>query len=269
MKTILNLILKSGLILSVFLMLTTSCKKNNEPAPALPPESSFVMDFSDFSNPNDTIVTREIDSYHNWGFSYANVVAWQTLLTVGLAVPVASFKESFNHEAVYHPDQNNWTWSYNVTVGLMVYEAQLTGYLESDSVVWEMRVTKGTDFTDFLWYYGKSSLNETGGYWILQENVLNPNPLLKIDWTNYTAGMADISYTNIRPEDPQNGGYIHYGTRLTDLNRFYQIYNKGSDNLAEIEWDFINKNGHVKDQNHFGDAEWHCWNEVLMDIVCP
>jgi hypothetical protein len=268
MKTILNLTLKSMFLLAVILMIITGCKKNDNPAPALPPQSSFVMDFSDFSNPNDTLVPREINTYQNWGFSYANVVVWQSLITVGLAVPVASFAESFNHEAVYHPNADNWTWSYNVTVGMVVYEAKLTGYLQSDSVVWEMRVTKGTDFADFLWYYGKSALNETGGYWILQENPLNPNPLLKIDWNHYDVGMADITYTNIRPEDPQNGGYIFYGTNLNDFNRFYHVYNKGLDNLTEIEWNSINKNGHVKDLHHFGDEQWHCWNELLIDISC-
>jgi hypothetical protein len=269
MKTILNLALKSAFILAVIMLITTSCKKKDEPAPDIPPQSSFVMDFSAFSNPDDTIGTREISTYQNWGYSYTNVVVWQTILTVGLAVPVATFVESFNHEAVYHPDEDNWTWSYNVTVGFTVYEAELTGYLETDSVVWEMRITKGTDFADFLWYYGKSALDKSSGYWILQENPLNPNVLLQIDWHNYADGTKDISYTNIRPGAPENGGYIFYGTTLTDFDRFYQIYGKSADNLTEIEWSSVNQDGHVKDMNHFGDDLWHCWNENLMDIVCP
>jgi hypothetical protein len=268
MKTIINLSLKSVLILLAFLLITTGCKKKDEPAPNLPPQSSFVMDFSAFSNPGDTLGAREVNTYQNWGYSYANVVVWQTIITVGLAVPVASFVESFNHEAVYHPDQNNWTWSYNVTVGFVVYEAELTGYLETDSVVWEMQITKGTDFADFVWYYGKSALNETGGYWILQENPLNPNSLLRIDWNKYADSTSDIRYTNIRPGTPENGGYIFYGTELTDLDRFYHIYYKGADNLTKIEWSSVNKNGRVKDADHFGDDQWYCWNESLMDVVC-
>lgn len=271
MKTIPNLILKSGIILAATILLTTGCKKKDEPAPNLPPQSSFVMDFSDFSNPNDTLVPREIATYNNWGYSYGNVVVWQALLTVGLSVPVASFVESFNHEAVYHPDQDNWTWSYNVTVGMTVYEAELTGYLQSDSVVWEMRVTKGTEFAGFLWYYGTSALDETGGYWVIQENedLVNPKVFLRIDWNKFADSTAEISYTNIRPEDPQNGAYISYGTTLNDLNRFYQIYNKAADNLTEIEWSSVNKNGRVKDPDHFADELWHCWDGNLLDINCP
>jgi hypothetical protein len=269
MKTIRNLILNSGFILLAFLLVTASCKKNDELAPDLPPQSSFVMNFSDFSNPDDTLGAREISTYQNWGYSYTNVVVWQAVLTVGLAVPVASFVESFNHEAVYHPDANYWTWSYNVTVGFDVYGAKLTGYLEADSVVWEMRITKGSEYVDFLWYYGKSAIDGNGGFWILQENPSNPNTLLRIDWHKYADGTADISYMNIRPGDPENGGNIFYGTATTEFNRFYHIYNKGLDNLTEIEWSSVNQNGHVKDMHHFGDDSWHCWNEVLVDIVCP
>jgi len=268
MKTFNNLIFKSVFILLALAFATSSCKKEDEPAPDLPPQSSFVMDFSDFSNPDDTLGSREIATYHHWGYSYINVVVWQSILTVGLAVPVASFVESFNHEAVYHPDENNWTWSYNVTVNMVVYEAELTGYLEADSVVWEMRVTAGAQYSDFLWYHGKSALDESGGYWILRENPLNANNLLQIDWHKYSDGTADISYTNIRPGDPENGGYIFYGTALTGFDRFYDIYNKGLDNLTEIEWSAVNKDGHVKDPHYFGNGDWHCWDTNLMDVVC-
>ncbi len=267
MKTFKNLFIKSAFLLVALIFITTSCKKEDEPAPDLPPQSSFVMDFSDFSNPDDTLGSREIATYQNWGYSYANVVIWQTILTVGLAVPVASFLESFNHEAVYHPDQDNWTWSYNVTVNLVVYEAELTGYLQADSVVWEMRITAGNQYSDFLWYYGKSAFNESGGYWILQENPLNANALLRIDW-NKDMYEADIRYTNVRPGDIENGGYIFYGTALADFMS-YNIYNKGLDNLTSIEWSSENKDGHVRDPHHFGDDLYHCWDTNLMDEVCP
>lgn len=271
MKTYRNLSLVSGFLMLSMLLFTWSCKEKGEPAPDLPPQSSFIMDFSDFSDPGDTLASREIPTYKNWGYSYANVVVWNTLLTVGLAIPVASFIEAFNHEAVYHPDANNWTWSYNVTVGFVVYEAELTGYLAADSVVWEMRITKGNEYTDFLWYHGKSAISQDqpGGWWILRENPAFPNDLLKIGWQKYGDGTGEISYTNIRPEDPENGGYIFYGTTLVHFDRFYNIYNIGLDNLTEIEWNSVDKDGHVKDPDHFGDDLWHCWDTNLMDADCP
>lgn len=269
MKSFKNIIFKSALILLALAFVTSSCKKEDEPAPEIPPQSSFVMDFSDFSNPDDTVGTRDIATYRNWGYSYANVVVWQTLLTVGLAVPVASFVESFNHEAVYHPDENNWTWSYNVTVNMVVYEAELTGYLVADSVDWSMRITAGSQYSDFLWYYGRSAQDGSGGYWILQENPLAPNALLQIDWHNNSDGTADIAYMNIRPGDNDNGAYIFYGKTLNNFDRFYHIYSVSANNLTEIEWSSVNKDGHVKDPAHFGHENWNCWDVTLADVVCP
>ena len=250
-------------------LIFSGCKKEDEPAPELPPESSFIMNFDDFSNPDDTLNNREITTYHNWGYAYVNVAVWNTLITVGLAIPVASFLESFHHEAIYHPNANNWTWTYNFWASLNLFKAELTGYLQADSVVWEMRITRQNHYTDFLWYHGKSSIDRSGGYWTLNEDPLNPSPLLQIDWFNHAIGTSDIKYTNIEPGGSENGGYIFYGTTLEEFERFYDIYNKGQDNLTEIEWSHINKNGRVKDPNKFGDQDWHCWDVTLEDIICP
>jgi len=247
------------------------CKKEDEKvAPTLPPQSAFVMNFSDFSDASDTTKSAlQADTYLNWGYSFVNVAVWNTFLTVGLAIPVASYIEAFNHEAIYHPDTDDWTWSYNFNVGFVTYEAELTGALDGTMVDWEMRITQAGGFTDFLWYRGKSALDQSGGYWILAENPANPNDLLRIDWKKYADGTADIKYANIKFGDPENGSYIWYGTTLTAFDRFYNIYRKPSNNHTNIEWSSTLKNGRVKDPLHFNDTQWHCWDNNLLDIVCP
>jgi len=269
MKTIKNsfviLILISGLLI-------VGCSKDNtteKTAPQLPPESSFVMDFEGFENPNDTITSRSIATYQNWGYSYINVLVWSVYLKVGLAVPVASFAESFKHDAVYHPDQDNWTWSYNFVVDGITHEAELTGFFQSDTINWEMRITKNNFYTDFLWYYGKSAYDRSGGFWVLKENPENPNNILQIDWAYDGNNIGDIQYTNIKPGAPGNGSFIHYGTVAGDLDRFYNINNSELNNLISIEWNHTEVHGRVKDAIHFFDSEWHCWDNTLQDVVCP
>ena len=256
----------TGIIL--FAIVLVSCKKDDEPAPPLPPQSSFVMSFDDFSNASDTLVQREAQTYRNWGHAFSMVAGWNAIITAGLAVPVASFLEAFNHEAVYHPDENNWTWSYNVSHAGQTYEAELTGYFEADSVVWEMRISSNS-FTDFLWYRGKSHTDQTGGYWILMDQPSNPQPLLKIDWYQDFDSSAGLRYTNVVPGGPENGGYIFYGITTGTFDRFYNIYNKGQDNLTDIEWDHTNLNGRIQDPAFYADSDWHCWNTDLQDIICP
>nr|NQU91990.1 hypothetical protein [Bacteroidota bacterium] len=269
MKKLTSTVLVIGFILSVVF---ASCKKDEndtKSAPELPPEASFVMDFSDFSNPDDTLTLKGTDSYRNWGHAYFNVAVWSTIIKVGLAVPVAAFVESFHHEAVYHPDVNNWTWSYNFMVGGITHEAELTGFIVSDTINWEMRITKGGQYGDFLWYYGKNSFDRSGGYWILNEKPTTPSTLLRIDWTYDGNGIGDLKYTNIIPGHTENGGYIFYGTATGDMTRFYDLYNKSLDNLTEIEWNHTAHYGHIKDPHWFGDPNWHCWDNTLMNIQCP
>jgi hypothetical protein len=260
----------AGFVASALLL--PGCKKDkaDTSTPTLPPQSGFVMSFSDFANSGDTLKsTTGVTTYNNWGYSYFNVVGWNIALTVGLAIPVASYTEAFKHEAVYHSDAANWTWSYNFNVGNIPYGAELTGTIVSDSVSWEMRITKGMEFNSFLWYSGKSSRSGTGGYWILKENPAVPNNILKIDWNKHADNTADIRYTNIKSGTAEKGSYIFYGTTLNTSDRFYNIYNKGLNNLTLIEWSSLLKNGHVKDLHQYQNDNWHCWDSNLLDIVCP
>jgi len=264
-----NLIFRTLTIILAITLVFTSCKKDEEEAPQIPPESSFVMDFSAFSNPNDTLASREISTYQNWGYSYTMVLFWQAIVAAELAIPTIAFTESFNHEAVYHPDEDNWTWTYSVVVNETFYTAELTGYLASDSVAWEMRVTSGAVYNGFLWYYGKSALNRSGGWWILQENPLAPSAVLRIDWHNNGDGIADIKYTDVRIGGALPGSYIFYGTTTDYFDRFYNLHNAENSNLTEIQWSYANHDGRVKDAVHFGNENWNCWATNLMDTVCP
>jgi hypothetical protein len=271
-RTRVNYVLIVTAILCAGILSFSSCKKDEDPktAPVLPPESAFKMNFDDFATADDTLKSAlQVDTYSNWGYSFLNVSFWNTVLTVSLAVPVASYAEAFNHEAIYHPDEDNWTWSYNFSIGFVAYEAELTGAIEGTNVNWEMRITKQGEYADFLWYRGKSAIDQSGGYWILSENPANSNDLLRIDWKRYSDGTADIKYTNIKPGANENGSYIWYGTTIDELDRFYQIYHKPVNNHTKIEWSSTLKNGRVMDPLHFNDSAWHCWDLQLKDITCP
>ncbi len=244
------------------IIVTSSCKKK-EPAPDIPSTSSMLMDFSQFSSADDTTTTRDTLTYHNWGHSFANVAVWNTIIAVGLAIPVAAYREAFNHEADYDSHAKTWTWSYSFGLG---HQAELTSYFKGDTVIWEMRIDQ------FQWYYGHSHVDKSGGYWMLNESKTQPTQLLKIDWQSNNDGTFNISYTNVAPASSsygdENGGYISYGVTTGEFDRFYNIYNKGEDNLTEIEWQKADHHGRVKDPKKFNDSEWHCWGTNLADVSC-
>lgn len=255
--------------LLIFLLGTSqfSCKKDEQKAaPTLPPESTFVMDMSDFTNSEKSVAA----THTHFLWAAANVGIWNTILTVNLAIPVASFKEAFKHEAVYDPSLESWIWSYNVTVGTDTYLAKLHGSFINNGVSWKMYITKSGSYTDFLWYSGESNLSGTEGSWLLKNDPVNNQDFIEITWHKNNNGVADIKYENVLETSSNKGTYILYGiNNETDFNAFYNIFYSTNSNLTEIKWHRTNKNGRIKDPNHYGDTDWHCWDETRSDVVCP
>ena len=259
-------------LISFILLTFSGCEKDEQteikPAPQLPPETSMVMDFNFLDG--DTSAYKSTMTYQNWGRAAFSVWLWNGIITVGLAVPVAAFYESFNHEGVYDPETDSWIWSYNFNAN-GVHLAELHASLVPEGVKWEMYISKSNVYNDFLWYSGTTSLNNTEAIWELNHKYNDPTPLLLIEWErDIQTNNAEIKYTNVIPGGAENGGYIFYGTDNSSIyDAFYHIYNKGMDNLAEIEWNRTTKNGRIKDEHHFGDENWRCWDENWLDIECP
>ena len=258
-------------LLIVAFIFVSGCKKNNNdpPAPELPPETSFLMDFADFSNPDDTLRQKSVESYKNWGHAYSQVVVWNTVLKVALAVPVASYLQAFNSAGVYHPEDESWVWIYGFKLNGVQHIGELTAFMKNDNVIWEMRISKENHYDNFLWYHGLSTTDQFGGYWIINENPENPNELLRIEWVNLGDGQKGIRYTNIKKGSPDEKSYISYGAVNSKLDRYYRIYTMRYDNLTEIEWNHTDFQGRSKDAWHFEDIEWHCWGSNLQDVTCP
>lgn len=255
--------------------LLVNCKKdkNSKNPPQLPPQTSMVMDFSDFSS--STIdLTKKLDSnsYANHNWAALNVGVWNLIITVGLAVPVASFYEAFNHQYIKEND-NLWSWSYSFIAQNVNHTAKLTAmYIEDDNKIqWDMYISKDKVYSNFHWYSGYSNISGLEGKWTLNESNIKPSPLLEILWhRNTSTGASDIKYTNIVPNGPENGGYIYYSvTPGATLDASYDIFNKGENNLINIQWNKTSKNGRIKDAKHFLNTDWHCWDNLFLDCNCP
>jgi hypothetical protein len=265
------------IILSVLMLVTAviqqGCKKDHGEPPSLPPQSSFVMNFTDLDSSMVSPKFMKVDSvgeYDNYLYAAGNVVAWNVIISVGLAVPVASFVHAFSYQGVWDNQDNAWEWKYDFTV-FNTYSAKLKATVSGNAAHWEMYISQQNGFQDFLWYEGDSYLDNTQGTWTLYDNPNSNQPLLGIVWHNNTNtnGTSDITYTNIVPGGAENGGYISYGiTDDSTYNAYYDIYNKGKNNLTRIKWNITNKDGSVSDSLHFGDSDWHCWDVDYKNRIC-
>lgn len=257
----------------------TGCAMNGPSGgapPEIPPPSTFVMEFDDFAG--DAVakvipdgrdpVRSQIITNGNWGWGALHVGVWNAIVTVGMAIPVVTFLESFNHEPAQQPD-GAWVWSYEVTVSGVVHSAELHALTVDGNIQWNMYVSKEGFFEDFNWFSGVSNLPGTEGTWTLNNHADDPTPLVGIEWhRSPTTETGDIRYTNIIPDGPENGGYIYFGVIEDTLDAFYEIYNKGADNTIEIEWNRSTKVGRIRDNAHFADDQWHCWDGTLQDTEC-
>ena len=264
--------------LSVALPIPSGCTgpttpdPNNLP-PDIPPMGTFVIDFDDFQGDGggggeSARIAQSIPG-GDWLFAAANVGIWNTILTVTLAVPVAAFVESFNHEPTLQSD-GSWAWSYDVLVGVMLYSARLEARITGANVNWEMYLSKSGEFTDVLWFTGESNLITTSGNWILNRDPDNLEPFIRIDWSiDPNDETGDVRYTNIVPDGADNGGFIFAGTTTDpEFDTFYELFNVTADNTTFIEWNRESKAGRVMDEAQYSDTDWHCWDEMLQNTEC-
>ncbi len=247
-------------------------------APELPPISTMVMDFADFTathcvgrseNPEMALVGT------NWLFAATSAGIWNLILTSELVIPVAAFAESFQHEAILQPD-GWWHWSYNFGTGGVVYTAVLQGRITTTEIEWQMVVSGGT-FTNWVWFTGSTDLIGSEGSWTISNAVGEPGNAMEIVWHRTSLlGLADIRYTNVIPQSADSGSYIHYVSLANSggdpYDRFYEVYDRVNGRLTDINWSFTSKAGQVRDSVHFETTDWQCWDEMtngLNDVACP
>jgi hypothetical protein len=293
MKTSIGRTLIHLLLVLFILVLIPGCGDVSG-APTIPPIETFLIPFDAFTgnaaSSSVSVTESQIQTtplsltageqfplvsalsanQSNWNYAALNVGFWSIVAVVGLAVPVAAFRASFQHIPVQQPD-GSWIWSYSVIVGGSVYSAELHGQFVPEGVHWDMRISKEGEYEDFLWYYGENDLPAIEGFWILKQSPAIPDDLLQIDWSrNISTDTYAIRYTNIVPGGPENGGYIN--VQYTDevpYDYIWDIYNKGQDNHTYIEFSSSSGEGRVEDSNHFGDNDWYCWDSDQVNVACP
>lgn len=261
MKKLLFVALLSGIILNV------SCKKETETvaeiAPEIPPLSTFAMDFSNFQSAGKTAS----DSTY-WGLSAFEAGIWNYILYVNLAIPVASFKESFNHKAVYVSDTKEWLWTYTVQAANATYTAKLYAKVSGSDINWRMLLSQSGVYSDFEWYTGVSKTDQTSGTWSLNVGPQKKASYIDIAWSKNST-KSEIKYTNVLAGDEGKGTYINYGlTPGTEFDAFYDIYYAKDGSTTNIIWNKANRNGKVKKPTLYGDSDYRCWGTDLANTVC-
>lgn len=248
-------------------------------APTLPPAESFIMPFTGYEDLDTTGLhsQTELDerggptSFRNWFYAGSNLVVWNVIVAVNMAVPVASFLEAFNHDAVYD-GQGAFIWTYEFNVGNDTYVANLSARFANNDldVEWVMNISKVGGFSNVEWYRGVTARDNSRATWSLNHRPNNPQALLDIlHEKDLATGAITTRYTNRIPNNENNGDYVEYQTFTSgDFNRGYDVFRANNNELLEIEWNAPRGEGRVRNPGFFNDDQWYCWDENLRDTSC-
>lgn len=273
MKTISNF-----LLCLAFISVISSCEKAKDDAPAIPPVETMQVDMSLF----DTTATDgkksalvAYDSLSNWHFAAANVGLWSLAVYVHSAIPVWAFGESFKYKAEF---KDNATWEWKYTFGWFgEYDARLTAKVNSETTDWSMHISRLSHFENVEWFTGVSANDGMSGQWILNkfgrdEDPATVEPYLQVDWLITDDEVNSVKYTLVEDGAVGEGNYLQFGLNNSDgvHDVFFDIVtlDGGSANDVEIKWHRSNHFGRIKYQPWFGDANWHCWDERLVNTTC-
>jgi hypothetical protein len=275
MKTLRGRTLLHLLLVLVIVVLTVTGCGGASGAPTIPPVETLVIPIEDFENSGTGgLICFDTGNHSNWDYAAFTVGIWGAILITKLAVPVAAFRASFQHTPVQQPD-GSWIWLYSVNIGNATYTAKLHAQFTTEVITagihWSMNISKEGEYQDFLWYYGECDLPATEGFWILKDSPANPTDLLQIDWSrDISTGTHAVTYTNIVPGDPENGGYIDVEyTKENPYDYIWDLYNKSGGNHTYIGWSSTTGEGRVQDFQHFGNDDWHCWASNHTNVTCP
>lgn len=256
---------KDYFILFILVTFLSSCKKDEkESIPFVPPVSTMSVDFSFLSNKKSGGINLT-----NWQYSTISLAVWDNILNNNCALPIISFEKTIDQKASYL-NSKEWEWVNKFTVDTTTIRSKLIGKVVNDSVEWKLYIsTTGlkVSIPDFLWIEGKSAYNQSGGWWLIHEKPSNPNPYIKISWTN-VGGETVNKFVIVKPGDPDLGQYLEYGSKNSSNYNTYYTIKIHNENFIYIEIDKQSKEGRIKSEFIFNDAVWHCWNSSLMDVNC-
>jgi len=249
-------------------VLLSACKDSTEPdngsPPDLPPVASMRVDLSVFAQPGGAPRAESGMVGLNWSAAALRVGVANLAVSLVLAVPVATWAAAGSETPTV--ENGKWQWRFSAQDGGVAYGSHVTGYLDGDESVWEMRVTNSAlGLDEFLWYDGRAALAGTSGYWSFHDPVGGSAEVGRIDWTHASDADWRLVFTNTNGASPDHGDILTYESSGTARNVTFIDVSTGQ--TTEVSWDSVTKAGWVIAPGYNGGAK-ACWDGALNDASC-
>jgi hypothetical protein len=156
---------------------------------------------------------------------------------------------------------------------LNTFSVDLAGWIDTPNVevVWEVYIISNThtpDLDHFLWYHGRSKIDNKEGCWIFHDDK-SPDSLvevIRIDWEIPDENESELIFTNVKVTSNEYGDYLKYGIELTD--RFLIYFDASENRTNTIYWNAETKAGYIEWAG-YNDGAKSYWDENLNDTTGP
>lgn len=263
-------------VLLVFALLV--CDKNpsdnrKDNAPALPPAESMKLDLSFFSgSPINLLLAKITQSKQNFVAAGLRVLIIKTTVLLASIAPTAVFVAALNQPPILEEDAK-FHWRYSTPAAGNTYRVDLAGWIDvaTTEAVWEVYVSSTSHdppLDHFLWYTGRSKINNRQGWWIFNHDQ-HPDTsinVLKIDWEITADTHRQLFFSNIYQSHSDFGDSLKY--TLDNFDNYLVFYDSSTVQTSTIYWDSQNRNGFIQ-WFDYKDGAKSCWDENQDDIECP
>ncbi len=270
-----NKFLSLGVMIILLLGSMTCEKEPTKPepvAPELPPVQSLQADLSFFNSPSDLALNKATSSYKNFFTAISKVSVINLTVFVASVVPRSVLSVALSQPPELKED-GKWHWVFNADQGINSFSVDLAGWTDSPSAeaVWEVYISSSThtpELNKFLWFYGRSKIDNKAGYWIFNDDKSPDSPVevLKAEWEIADENGRSLVFTNVKAASSDFGDYLKYGMELTD--RFLIFYDASESRTNTIYWNAETRAGYIE-LFDFNSGQKSYWDESFNDTSGP
>jgi hypothetical protein len=260
---------KALILASTVLPLTfAGCSEGTGPGgtpPVLPEDASMEFDLSFFTGTPSVAAPAGPAQVAgvNWITAAASVGVANLAVVVHTAIPLATWRAARAQVPVFEDGQ--WHWRFTTNVNAQSFSGDLTGYLEENELIAEMRISStGLGLDDFLWYVGTAPVGGTTGTWAFYDPDAPSTVVGMIDWSHPGTLVWNVSFIAMAGADA--------GDELTyDINgaaRSVSFTDASAATTAVVEWNATTHAGSITAPGFNGGVK-ACWDTTLADVTCP
>ncbi len=231
--------------------------------PTLPSTASMDVQFGMFDGGGGGAEAVGV----NFVTAGVTVAVAKALTVLHLALPTVVFAAAANNTPSFESD-GLWHWRYTASHQGQLWTAHLSGAVQGNDVVWDMRVTApqaNPALNDFVWYSGRSRTDGTSGTWRFYDprNPSASTELVRLDWTHQSNSVHGVTVSVV--SGPNNGDQLVADTNGSE--RLVTFFDASNGNNVEIGWNAVTGAGYIIAPNFNGGLR-SCWDSSQNDVAC-